>query len=89
MPSDPHILSMESCNNGNALIVSEADDVDINSGKGLVAESDDTPPFVGKGSVCQAGLAPTAIDAADIVVIGGVSRSSGMGSNSFHLTRPV
>ena len=42
----------------------------------FVAGSDGTPPFVGKGSSCQAGLAPTAA-AADLVVIGGVSRSAG------------
>ena len=53
---------------GNALLVSEADGVDINSGKGLVAESDETPPSVGKGSICQAGLAPTAAAAAYLVV---------------------
>ena len=80
----PHILSMESCNDGKALLVSEADDVDINSGKVLVAESDETPPPVGNGSIFQAGLAPTAVAAADLVVIDGASHSSGMGSVTGH-----
>ena len=72
-----HIFSTESGIDGKAL-APEADEVGVNSGKVLVAGSDGaptSPPMAGNGSNFQAGLAPAAAAAADLGVVGGVSRN--------------